>query len=112
MTRSIHEHQWVYLGDLAITVTAKESDVSLRRLELCIECGTIRANFGSRWWVMEPEVTKEFLKKFDQVREGEIVVTPKEFRIQPPNRDARRLGRSLADILPRTRPVALPGDKS
>ena len=115
MTRSIHEHQWVYLGDLALTVTGKETDVSLRRLEICIECAMPRVQFGDKWHVMQPEATKKFLEQFDGEVAGFCIETSpsKEFQISVPHRRKkhRRLGRSLAEILKSARPVVLPGGK-
>lgn len=112
MTRSIHEHQWVYLGDLALTVSSRETDVSLRRLEVCIECSTLQVQFSSGWYVMRPEATKKFLEDFDEEAVGICVDPPQEFRIRSPERKKqKRLGRGLADLSNRPRLARLPGDK-
>ena len=98
MTRSIHEHRWVYLGELALVVSAKEQDVQLRRLEYCIECSSARVKFPTGWYELQGDASKEFLKHFDGDSAGEVVrPTPPEYRPRAPKKD--RLGKSLADIV-------------
>jgi hypothetical protein len=99
MTHSIHEHQWVYLADLALVVSKKETDVSLRRGEYCIECSSLRVLYPSGWYVMQGKATKEFLKQFSSDAPGEVLkAPPEEFRPKPPKPTPSRLGRNLVDL--------------
>lgn len=99
MAFSIHEHQWVYPGDLALLVGKSDRDVSLRRCEYCTGCSAFRVYFPSGWYAMEGDATKEFLSKFDGEIPGEVYrVAPKEFRPRPEKQEPKRLGRSLKDI--------------
>jgi len=110
-TRSIHEHKTVYLGDLALTVTGNESDVSLRRAELCMECGMLQVQFGSRWYEMKSDATRQFLVRFHGTQPGKCVdPPPAPFKIRAPTRSQQRLGRGLAEILnDAVKPKSLPG---
>jgi hypothetical protein len=106
MTRSIHEHRWVYLGDLALVARREETDVGLRRSEYCVECSTIRVQYPSGWYAMQGEATKKFLKQFDGEKPGTVFkVTPKEF--QPRHMATTRLGKTLKDISVRSPPASL-----
>lgn len=103
MTHSIHEHQWAYLGDLALVVSKREQDVDLRRIEYCVKCSTVRVQFPSGWYEMQGDVTKEFLKHVGGSNAGTVFkITPLEFRPKPPKKS--RLGKTLATISNRPMP--------
>lgn len=106
MTHSIHEHQWVFLADLALTVTGREADVELRRGEYCLGCSMFRVLFPSGWYVLEGEATKEFLSRFEKEAPGKVVPFP---RIKAPSKKDIRLGRGLAELMSASTPTKLPG---
>lgn len=102
MTPSIHEHQWVYLADLALVASSRETDVNLRRGEYCIECSSLRVLYPSGWYVMQGKATKEFLEQFAGAAPGGVLVAPpEEFRPRPPKPEPSRLGRGLVDLATR-----------
>ena len=80
----MHEHQWVFAGDLALTMNETESrgDVDLRRLEYCIDCGAIRVKFGNDWWFWCSDATKNYLSDYTGATH-KVVPPPKGFRISP-----------------------------
>jgi len=109
MTRSIHEHQWAYFADLALTVSGKETDVNLRRGEYCIGCSALRVLFPSGWHVMQGDATKQFLKQFEQEAPGKVLrLVPSEFKPRPPKRGASRLGTTLKTLMSASRLTTLP----
>ena len=102
MTHSIHNHQWVYLGDLALVVSSKEQNVQLRRLEYCVGCSELRVSFPSGWYAMKGMATEAFLSKFDGDAEGMVFkIPPKEFKPRSPKPAPRRLGKGLRDLTDR-----------
>ena len=86
-----HQHQWVYTGDLIVTINDSQnhSDAGIRRLEYCVDCGTIRVKFGTRWWSWYSAASRQFLSKFD-----DKIPTP-----------TKRLGRGLQHLLEKTQPA-------
>jgi hypothetical protein len=109
MTHSIQEHQWVYLADLALTVSGRESDVELRRGEYCLGCSTLRVQFPSGWYVLTGDATKEYLSRFDREAPGTVVPFPKDLRIKAPALAKNRLGKGLAELMSESAPPAIPG---
>jgi hypothetical protein len=111
MTHSIHEHLWVYLADLALTVSGRETDVELRRGEYCIGCSAFRVLYPSGWYVIEGEATKEFMTKFDKESSTVLNHSPPEFKIKSPTKQQRRLGRGLVELRQQPKMSILPGGK-
>lgn len=97
----VHEHQWVFAGELALTLTEAEmqrGDIEFRRLEYCVDCGMVRVQFGANWAVWSSEATKQWLAKYSDEHNVVLKNPPKEFRLTHPRPSPQRLGRGLADL--------------
>jgi hypothetical protein len=106
-----HIHEWVYLGDLALVVSAKEKDVSLRRAEYCVGCSTLRVQFDSGWYDMRGSATDIYLSSFDGEVPGKVFsIAPMEFRPSPRAKPSR-LGMTLNELYERARPTKSPFKK-
>lgn len=107
-----HVHEWVYLGDLALVVSKKESDVNLRRVEYCVGCSTLRVQFPSGWYDMRGSATERFLEQY----EGEVAgtvhrIAPMKFKPRPPHSKPSRLGLTLDELYRRAIPIRSPFKK-
>lgn len=99
-----HEHRWVYPCDALLTYTKKElgyTDPEIRRLEYCMECGSLRMHMGgNKWAVMESRVTKELLEKAVTESCTEVKDPPPEFTFKKVvSLSEKRLGRGIKDLL-------------
>jgi hypothetical protein len=107
-----HVHEWVYLGDLALLVGKRESEVALRRAEYCVGCSTLRVEFPSGWYDMRGSATDNYLKEFDGEKAGTVhKIAPLKFKPRPPHTKASRLGTTLNELYERSLPVQLPFKK-
>jgi len=97
----IHEHRWIFAGDLALTVPRGEKNVDLRRLEYCIECGAIRVKFDTGWASWYSGATKDFLEPFEGNKDTVVEPAPEEYKILRPKspKSKNRLGRGLVAVI-------------
>jgi hypothetical protein len=97
---STHEHQWIFAGE--VVIPTKEPEISndpFNRLEYCIVCGAFRIRFGHHWRFWYSDATKEYLGQFDAESHKVLKLAPPEFKLRPPARGEKRLGRGLVDLL-------------
>jgi len=106
-----HIHEWVYLGDLALVVSAREKDVSLRRAEYCVGCSTLRVQFDSGWYDMRGSATDNYLNQFEGEVGGKVFkIAPMDFRPAPRAKPSR-LGTTLNELYERVVPIKSPFKK-
>jgi hypothetical protein len=103
----LHQHQWVFAGEVVIPTTDVDydPDPSFNRLEYCIICGSLRIQFGEIWRNWSSDITKKFLGQFTKTSNSVLKAPPTEFKIGPPHRSAKKLGRGLADLLKERQPL-------
>jgi len=99
MTPSTHEHQWAYIGDVALIIRKGDTNAKLRRCEYCVGCSTLRVEFPSGWYVMQGNATKEFMSHFEEEKTGKVFrLPPKGFRPTAAKTE-NRLGRGLTELM-------------
>jgi hypothetical protein len=115
-----HEHRWSFLGELALSLSEqdlRQGMPSLRRIEYCVECGSIRVQFDNRWAHMESTTTKKFLSQFETTEDTVLPEKPTEiFASARVTVSKQRLGRGLSDLMKQveshgTKLSLLPGGK-